>query len=432
MVKIGSYGGKMSLFNILAAVLTFAVAVAYINYRTIRLPAVIAIMAASLALSLMLIIAGKFGLVQSKNALSLVLVKVDFHELLVNGMLSFLLFAGALNVDISHLQARKWEIGLLASLGTVVSTVLVAILVYYLVPLFGFHLAFIYCLLFGALISPTDPIAVLALFKSLNAPRQMSVFLEGESLFNDGVGIVIFLSLYQLAFSGEPLTFTSVSILFLQQAVGGMVYGAGLGFLTYFLLKPIDDHKIEILVTLAIVSGGYAFAEWLHVSGPLAMVVAGLFIGNQGRYFYMSTKTRESLDTFWEVIDEVLNAVLFLLIGLELLILDVHLGGMLLGLAVIPLVLVVRWLCVATPMTFFKRRQEYSPYMIYILTWGGLRGGLAVALALALPVMAERDVILTMTYAVVVFSILVQGLTMKPLLRKSLAMKQSQAEKEQV
>lgn len=411
----------MNLFSILAAILTFAVAVAYVNYRTIRLPAVIAIMAASLALSLGLIIAGKFGLVQTKNTLSLVLIKIDFHELLMDGMLSFLLFAGALNVDISHLQARKWEIGLLASLGTVISTVLVALLVYWLVPLFGIQLEFIYCLLFGALISPTDPIAVLALFKSLNAPRQMSVFLEGESLFNDGVGIVIFLSLYALAFNGQPLSVTSVSTLFVEQAVGGLLYGAGLGLLAYFLLKPIDDHKIEILVTLAIVSGGYAFAEWLHVSGPLAMVVAGLFIGNQGRYFYMSKKTRESLETFWEVVDEVLNAVLFLLIGLELLVLDIHWSELLLALAVIPLVLIVRWLCVATPMTFFKRRQDYSPYMIYILTWGGLRGGLAVALALALPAMAERQTILTMTYAVVIFSILVQGLTMRPLLRKSLS-----------
>lgn len=420
----------MSLFNILAAVLTFAVAVAYINYRTIRLPAVIAIMAASLALSLVWIIAGKLGVVQSKNALSVILMKVDFHELLIKGMLSFLLFAGALNVDISHLQARKWEIGLLASLGTVVSTALVAALVYYLVPLFGFHLAFIECLLFGALISPTDPIAVLALFKSLNAPRQMSIFLEGESLFNDGVGIVIFLSLYQLAYNGETLSLASVSTLFLQQAVGGVIYGAALGFLAYFLLKPIDDHKLEILVTLAIVSGGYVFAEWLHVSGPLAMVVTGLFIGNQGRYFYMSKNTRESLEVFWEVIDEVLNAVLFLLIGLELLVLDVHLADLLLAIAVIPLVLIVRWLCVATPMAFFKRHQQYSPYMISILTWGGLRGGLAVALALALPATASRNVILSMTYAVVVFSILIQGLTMKPLLRKSLSMKQAQAEKE--
>lgn len=420
----------MNLFSILAAILTFAVAVAYINYRTIRLPAVIAIMAASLALSLGLIIAGKFGLVQTKDTLAIVLRKIDFHELLMDGMLSFLLFAGALNIDISHLQARKWEISLLASLGTVVSTVLVAVLVYWLVPVFGIHLDFIYCLLFGALISPTDPIAVLALFKSLNAPRQMSVFLEGESLFNDGVGIVIFLSLYELAFSGHSISFSSVSTLFLQQAVGGLLYGAALGLLAYFLLKPIDDHKIEILVTLAIVSGGYAFAEWLHVSGPLAMVVAGLFIGNQGRYFYMSKKTRESLETFWEVVDEVLNAVLFLLIGLELLILDIHLAELLLALLVIPLVLIVRWLCVATPMSFFKRRQSYSPYMIYILTWGGLRGGLAVALALALPAIAERQTILTMTYAVVVFSILVQGLTMRPLLRKSLGKYEAQKESE--
>ncbi|MBY0377905.1 MAG: sodium:proton antiporter, partial [Gammaproteobacteria bacterium] len=353
-----------------------------------------------------------------------------FHELLMDGMLSFLLFAGALNIDISHLQARKWEIGLLASLGTVLSTILVAALVYELVPLFGLQLSFIYCLLFGALISPTDPIAVLALFKSLNVPRQMSVFLEGESLFNDGVGIVIFLSLYQLAFNGQALSFASVSTLFVEQAVGGLLYGAGLGLLAYFLLKPIDDHKIEILVTLAIVSGGYALAQWLHVSGPLAMVVAGLFIGNQGRYFYMSKKTRESLEIFWEVVDDVLNAVLFLLIGLELLVLDIHLSELLLALAVIPLVLIVRWLCVATPMAFFKRRQSYSPYMIYILTWGGLRGGLAVALALALPAVAERQTILTMTYAVVIFSILVQGLTIRPLLRKSLGKYSVQKESE--
>ena len=410
----------MNLFNILAIILTFAVAVAYINYRTIRLPAAIAIMAASLLLSLALILADKAGLIHVQTTLATVLVKINFPELLLQGMLGFLLFAGALNVDISHLQARKWEIGLLASLGTIVSTILIAVIMYYLVPLFGLHLNFIYCLLFGALISPTDPIAVLALFKSLNAPRQMSIFLEGESLFNDGVGIVIFLSLYQLAFGGEPITVLSVTKLFCQQALGGLLYGAALGMLTYFLLKPIDDHILEILVTLAIVSGGYALAEWIHVSGPLAMVVAGLFVGNQGRYFYMSQKTRESLDIFWEVIDDVLNAILFLLIGLELLIVNISTLQLLLALAAIPLVLAVRWICVAAPMTVFKIKQNYSPYMISILTWGGLRGGLAVALALALPASAARETILTMTYAIVVFSILVQGLTMKPLLRKSI------------
>lgn len=409
----------MGFYTIASSILTMAIVATYINERFIKMPTTIAIMASSLLLSLLMILFGGYFGAHFADTIATELNRIDFNDLLMNGMLSFLLFAGALHVDISQLKAHKWEIGILATVSTVLSAILIAVATFYLLPLFGVNLSFIYCLLFGALISPTDPIAVLATFKELNAPKNLDVKVAGESLFNDGVGIVMFLSIYQVAFSSATLSVQQVSLLFAQQALGGIAYGALLGYLTSWLIKPIDNHKVEILLTIMVATGGYAFAQHLDISGALSMVVAGIFIGNQGRNHAMSAKSRESLDNFWEIIDEILNAVLFLLIGFELLIIQVKGPEILVSCLMIPLVLLVRLITVAIPMSIFKKFRSYAPYTIRILVWGGLRGGLAVALALALPQGHDRSLILGMTYAVVMFSVIVQGLTIKPLVEKS-------------
>jgi monovalent cation:H+ antiporter, CPA1 family len=408
----------MDLYNIAAIILTIAIFVAYINHRYIKMQTTIAIMSASLLLSLLLIVLSQyFGLSDLQQNIATQLLKIDFHKLLINGMLSFLLFGGALTIDLHTLRNQKWEITVLSSFSTIASSFLVGILTYYLLPVLGFHLGFIYCLLFGALISPTDPIAVLSTFKQLGAPKELDVTVAGESLFNDGVGIVMFLTIYQIAFANQPLTFETVSLLFLRQAIGGLIYGALLGLLASWLTKYADDHKIEILLTIAVVTGGYALGQALEISGPLAMVVAGIIMGNYARHHCMTTESQKVLDEFWELIDELLNAVLFLLIGFELLVVHINYYTLLAALAMIPLVLLVRYVTVALPMGIFKLFRQYHPYTITILVWGGLRGGLAVALALALPNGSYRDVILAMTYAVVAFAVIIQGLSVAPLVR---------------
>lgn len=409
----------MNFYSLLSFILTAAIGVAYLNHRYIRLQSTIAIMLASLMLSLGLIIIGQFGYTNLTNQVANILNKMDFYHLLMDGILSFLLFAGALNVNINDLKNYKWEILTLATLGTLASTLLIGSLTYYLLNLLHIPINFIYCLLFGALISPTDPIAVLGMCKEVKAPRQLEVSIAGESLFNDGVGIVLFLTIYQIAFSHTTVTWEGISLLFLEETVGGVLYGIGLGLTGYWLIKSVDDHKLEILITLALVTGGYALAQSIGVSGPLAMVVAGILIGNHGRRFSMSLKTQHNLDNFWELIDEILNALLFFLIGFELLIIKVTSQELIASMLAIPLILIIRFITVGAPLSLFKLKRQYTPHYIKILSWGGLRGGLAVALALALPASSYRNLILAMTYSVVIFSIAIQGTTIKPLIRLS-------------
>jgi len=410
----------IDIYTLLSFILTSAVGVAYINHRYIHLQPTIAIMLSSLLLSLGLIIAGQFGYyTHLQQQVAALLAKMDFYHLLMNGMLSFLLFAGALNVNLNDLKERRWEIFTLATFSTLASTLLIGFLAYYLLNALHIPINFIYCLLFGALISPTDPIAVLAMCKEVKAPRKLEVSIAGESLFNDGVGIVLFLTLYQIAFTQTTTTWEGISMLFLQEACGGILYGFGLGLVGYWLIKSIDDHKLEILITLSLATGGYALAQSIGVSGPLAMVIAGILIGNQGKQFSMSAKTQANLDNFWELVDEILNALLFFLIGFELLVIKITSQELVAASLAIPLVLLVRFLTVAAPLSLFKLKQPYAPHSIKILTWGGLRGGLAVALALALPPSAYRNLILAMTYGVVIFSIAIQGTTIKPLIRLS-------------
>jgi CPA1 family monovalent cation:H+ antiporter len=411
----------MSFYNLIAFIITLAIGFAYINQRWLKMPTTIGIMCASLILALIMIIAGKLGNGHLIAPLSQALARINFHDVLINGMLGYLLFAGAMTVDVRHLREQGWEVAILAMLGTLASTFLIGIAVYYLIALFGLHLPIIYCLLFGALISPTDPIAVLAMFKDVKAPRHMVTVLEGESLFNDGIGIVIFLTIYQVAFHLGAPTWSTVTLLFLQQALGGIIFGLIAGGIGFYLIRSINAANLAILLTIGLVAGGYTLAQMLGVSGALAMVVAGIMVGNACRGGLVTSSVQLQLETFWEVLDELLNAVLFLLVGLELFIMPWSVPILLVGLATIPLVLCVRFITVATPIRLLALKKSYYPYFISILTWGGLRGGLAIALALALPRSAERDVIMSMTYLVVLFAILVQGLTMKPLIAKSLA-----------
>lgn len=408
----------MALYDIFTILLTLAVAIGYINHRFVKIQPTIAITSGALLISLCLIFLRQLGFTHSEEHAARMLMAIDFNKLLLNGMLSFLLFAGSLTVDLNSLKAYKWEIGLLSSVSTVLSAILVTFATYALTHCLGVHLPLLYCALFGALISPTDPIAVLATLRELKAPKPLTTIMAGESLFNDGVGIVIFLTLYQLTFALHAPTWESTTLLFLQEAVGGIVYGFLLGYIGYHLISRADDHKLEILITLVLVAGGYLLAEKLNVSGPLAMVVSGILLGNHKSDFFMKAESRQHLETFWGCIDEILNAVLFLLIGLELLVLHLSDFDILLAALCIPLVLLVRFLTVAAPFAFFQRRKhQHGRGIVKILTWGGLRGGLAVAMALALPDNHFRSIVLAMTYAVVLFAVVVQGLTAKRLLR---------------
>lgn len=408
---------RMTPYTLAAIIMTIAVFIGYINHRFIKMQSTIAIMTGSLILSLLFLLIQSSGLTDLADKTKTLIISTNFQSLLMNGLLSFLLFAGSLTIDLNRLKTQKWTIGLLASVSTIASALIVGTLLYYFLPLLHLSLPYLMCLLFGALISPTDPIAVLATFKEIDAPKDLTVCVAGESLFNDGVGVVIFVTLYELAFNGSPVSFSNVTMLFLQQAIGGIAYGALLGLFANYLIKSVTDYTIAILITLAIVTGGYTLALHLDISGPLAMVVAGIFVGNKTRKI-AAENMRQMLETFWEVIDEILNAVLFLLIGFELLTLKASPQQFVAILLVIPLVLLIRLVTVSIPIKFIHlRKRRRRPYMIRILTWGGLRGGLAVALALSLPPSPHRDFILALTYGVVAFAVIVQGLTIKPLAR---------------
>jgi CPA1 family monovalent cation:H+ antiporter len=408
----------MKLFNILAILVTLAAAFSYVNHRYIRLPNTIGLMLISLLVSLGLIALGPLGLGLEEDARHL-LENIDFDETLLHGMLSFLLFAGALHVNLGDLAKQKWFIGTLATFSVVGSTFIIGFISWWLLTFMGFELPLIYCLLFGALISPTDPIAVLGILKKAGVPDSLETKITGESLFNDGVAVVVFLVFLEIAKGAHDITVLMVAGLFLTEALGGVVYGLTIGAATYWLLKSVDNYQVEVLISLALVTGGFALADVLHISGPLAIVVAGLLIGNHGRLLAMSERTRDRLDTFWELLDEVLNAVLFVLIGLELLILTFSRMYFIAGLLLIPLVLVARFLSEGFPVIILRLFRSFSPNVIKILTWGGLRGGISVALALSLPPGKYRDTILAITYVIVVFSIIVQGLTIGRLVRKS-------------
>ncbi|WP_417386270.1 cation:proton antiporter [Gimesia sp.] len=457
----------MNFFDIAGILVALAAAFAFINHKLLKLPTTVGLMLLAMLHAITLLLIDRFvpGSVVLTSAETLI-GSIDFDQTLMQGMLGYLLFAGALHVNLNDLKQQTAVIALLATVGVLATTFIVGGLTWFITGWLGIEVRFIYCLIFGSIVAPTDPIAVLGIFKSLGAPKSLETKIAGESLFNDGVGVVVFIALLGIAGlgghgeshadgnqqeetsrvvqqseqeqpheevqAGGEVTETNasdVAKLFALEAGGGIALGFVLGVLAFLLLRSIDHYATEILISLAVVTGGYALAMKLHLSGPLAMVVAGLILGNHGRTLAMSDRTRQHLDTFWELVDELLNAVLFVLIGLEVLVLSFHEKYLLAGALAIPAALLARFLSVGTVVTVVKKvtGREFTPHAIKVMTWGGLRGGISVALALSLKeeIHAQQsqydnvgELILTMTYVVVAFSILVGGLTIGPMLSR--------------
>ncbi|MCP4003456.1 MAG: sodium:proton antiporter [bacterium] len=410
----------MDLFEILGALTTLAALFSWVNFRFIGLPTAIGLMLIALVFSLVLIALGRMGF-GIENEARAILKAMPLDQALMHGMLGALLFAGSLHVNLNELATQGRVIGTLATIGVVTSTLIIGIGASSIGGWLGIDIPFMYWLLFGSLVSPTDPIAVLAALKRVHVPKTLEVKIAGESLFNDGFAVVLFLVLLAAATgadSGETISSGEVVRLLLQEAIGGVLFGLVIGWVAYLMLRSIDDYQIEILITLAVVTGGYALAHALHTSGPLAMVVAGLLIGNHGRSFAMSDRTRERLDDFWELIDELLNALLFMWVGFEVLIMSFEPTRLTLGLLCIPLMLLARWLSVRIPVLVLSRSRTFSPHATAMLTWGGLRGGISVALALSLPESEARPFLVVATYILVTFSVLVQGLTLETVAKR--------------
>lgn len=407
-----------NIIDIAAILISISALFAYINHRFIGLPTTIGVMIIAMLVSVLVYVMSLAGLGDFHNEAKIMLEGIDFNRTLLHGMLSFLLFAGALHVNLTDLREQKWVIFSLATVGVCLSTFLVGTIAYYLLAALDCHLPYLYCLLFGALISPTDPIAVMSTVKRLGVSKELETTIAGESLFNDGVGVVVFMVLLMLLQNPESISASHVAIVFAEEAIGGIVFGLVLGGLGYYLINSIDNYKVEVLITLALVMGGYGLAMYLHTSGPIAVVVAGLLTGNVLREHAMSDRTRQSVDDFWELIDEILNVILFALIGLEMLIIPFESQWLIAGLLLIAVVVLVRVVSVGVPIRLIGLKRKMAPHLVKILVWGGLRGGISVALALSLPEGEFRDLVLFITYVVVVFSIVVQGLTIGPFIRK--------------
>lgn len=412
-------------------VITLAAFFAYANARWLQFPETIGLMVVSMVLSLVLVLVGSLNPSMLRVAQEF-MKQIDFNDTLMHGMLGFLLFAGALHVKLDDLAEQKWVVTITATLGVIGSTLLVGVLTHYILHAFGIAMSWTVCFLFGALISPTDPISVLGIMKKIGAPKSLATKISGESLFNDGVGVVVFLFLLNAATGASDLSVGQISLLLLQEVGGGILLGLLLGGIAFYLHRTVDSVHVELLISLSVVAGGYPLALGLHCSGPIAMVVAGLLLGNPGRRHAMGEKVRAQVDSLWEMIDEVLNAILFVLLGLEVLVLVWRREFLFAGLLMIPVVLISRFVTVGVVVTALRRFRVFSPRVVRILTWGGLRGGISVALALSIPlsikamddaqIFPARNLILIMTYVVVVFSIVVQGLTIGPYIRRSLSL----------
>lgn len=431
----------LDVFEILGLLLTLTALLAWINVKFLKFPPTIGVMALALVVSLGLVGLHAVPGIEFDDWAEDVVASIDFESILLDVMLAFLLFAGALHVDINDLRQQKWIVGVLATLGVLASTLAVGTMAWLILPLVGFEIRFVEACLFGAVVTPTDPIAVLGLMKRAGAPRSLELKVTGESLFNDGIGVVVFLTLLGLAYptaghgggavESAGSAAADIAVLFLVEVGGGLLAGLVAGIIAYHLIKRVNEYTVEILITLALVVGTYTLCGAVsiagsHLSGPLAMVVAGLLMGNRGRVTGMSETTREHVDTFWELIDEILNALLFVLMGLEVLILSLTGRALLAGLMMIPVVLLARSLAVVGGVGLLKAsglRHEFTPGARRVLIWAGLRGGISVALALAIPATIDgapnpaREPLLAITYAVVAFSIIVQGLTVQLVVR---------------
>ena len=414
----------MSIFDVTAILVGLSALFGYVNYRFLKLPHTIGLVVVAMAASISLVILDLFlPRMQAGQHLIDVLSQIDFHKALMHGFLSFLLFTGALHVDFTALASRKWAITLMATVGVTLSTFMIGGAVWAMAGLIGLNLPFLWALVFGALISPTDPVAVLGLFRSVKVPASLEAKVAGESLFNDGVGVVVFTVVVAIAISssgnGTMLGVGDVAQLFFKEALGGAVLGLIAGYVGYRAMYQVDDYNLEILISLAVVMLSYSAAIALHMSGPIAVVIAGLLIGNRGVKYAMSETTRSYLTRFWTLLDEVLNSVLFLMIGLEVIVVAGGIGDAWpLALLAIPITLGARFISVSIPVLMLSRSKTFTKGAIPVLTWGGLRGGIAVALALSLPENEFKSTILAVTYAVVLFSIIVQGLTVKSLVEK--------------
>lgn len=405
------------MFELFSIVIVLSAMFAYINHRYIKMPSTIGLMLLALLLSIVVLILGK-SIPVVENFVFQNLKALDFSKLLLEAMLSFMLFAGAIHIHFDDLKKEKFSIILFSTFSVLLSTFLVGFSTQFILSLFSVTVPFTQALLFGALISPTDPISVLAILKKAGVSKSLETKIAGESLFNDGVAVVVFLTILSVASANEEFLFTSSILLFGKEAVGGILFGALIGLIGFKLIKSIDHYQTEVLITLALVMGGYALAQHLYISGPLAIVVSGLLIGNQGKELGMSDTTQEYIDKFWELIDEILNAILFVLIGLELLLFDFNSAIIITGLILIIIVLIIRFISVWIPSLLISLNEKITKHTLFILTWGGLRGGISIALALSIPESLNKNIWVGITYIIVCFSILVQGLTIGKLAKK--------------
>ncbi|MGJ5642525.1 cation:proton antiporter [Formosa sp. S-31] len=410
----------MDYFVIITILVSIAAVFGYINVRILKFPNTIGLMLITLVFTLVVLALASIDktLLLAEREL---ITQIDFETVLLDMMLSFMLFAGALHTNFEQLKIQRWPVLVFATLGTLISTFLIGGLMFLVLMLLGLHIPFVYCLLYGALISPTDPIAVLGILKKVGAPKDLEAKIVGESLFNDGVGVVVFLTIYEVAKTtgNASIHVGEVLGLFGREVFGGVMLGLLLGYCTYRLMKSIDDYDIEVIITLAAVMSGTVIAQKLHLSGPLAMVTAGLVVGNDTvRGSAMSEITENYVDKFWELVDILLNTILFVLIGMEMLVLEFKWSYILAGVLAIPIALISRYVSLHGPISMFEKRLDFIPKTNKIMTWGGLRGGISIALALSLTTEMHRELFLVITYIIVVFSIIVQGLTVGGLVRK--------------